>query len=517
MGGYESEERFAESASVRPFSVAESWASGDRRRDDRRSGVALTASFDVSRDVRSGNAYNLFPKSIGELVKEIGVREFRVTLTKGRWEYEWGSQGHGNAPGGAFTAAWLDDPSKWSTLNRALSGILCASLGQLKETTALRPRETFRQIDGAQQPMIGFLPRETVCTENLTPWLKLLPCRSQSGLAAAFFSPPKVFSSQYHSLSVHYRQREKENVQELRLEATMVFTGENVKFVGDLMAESAPAVCPLASASLVRIGERSRHDMLKEEWSQLADISLTDEDYPGPPAIRIERAATGTGQRHGGTVATLYAHASPSCKHPVKVHYLEVFPAFVRVYASSVRVNVNGERVNDLNLLQMLTYTPRGGEGGNNPAAAEITFDIPCGGNATISTQFENEFLHISSFPPDANRGLDIPPAMVAYAASVGSFSPTAFTFSDGLLIDTPLPDFSMPYNVVTLTCTVVAFFFGSLFNLLVRRRSKKPKAIAKTLMIPTSNEEEVKQNHSAATKLMRRLFFAKKKICKIT
>ncbi len=30
-----------------------------------------------------------------------------------------------------------------------------------------------------------------------------------------------------------------------------------------------------------------------------------------------------------------------------------------------------------------------------------------------------------------------------------------------------PTPDFSMPYNVITLTCTVMALFFGPAFNLL--------------------------------------------------
>ena len=31
-----------------------------------------------------------------------------------------------------------------------------------------------------------------------------------------------------------------------------------------------------------------------------------------------------------------------------------------------------------------------------------------------------------------------------------------------------PTPDFSMPYNVITLTCTVIALFFGPIFGILV-------------------------------------------------
>ena len=48
--------------------------------------------------------------------------------------------------------------------------------------------------------------------------------------------------------------------------------------------------------------------------------------------------------------------------------------------------------------------------------------------------------------------------------------------YSEALLVQLPLPDFSMPYNVVTLSSTVVAFFFGTVLNLLVRKRRLPPK-----------------------------------------
>jgi phosphatidylinositol glycan class T len=38
------------------------------------------------------------------------------------------------------------------------------------------------------------------------------------------------------------------------------------------------------------------------------------------------------------------------------------------------------------------------------------------------------------------------------------------------LLLSLPTPDFSMPYNVIILTSTVMALAFGSIFNILVRR-----------------------------------------------
>lgn len=41
--------------------------------------------------------------------------------------------------------------------------------------------------------------------------------------------------------------------------------------------------------------------------------------------------------------------------------------------------------------------------------------------------------------------------------------------YTEPLLVNLPTPDFSMPYNVICLTCTVVAVAYGSFYNLLTR------------------------------------------------
>jgi hypothetical protein len=45
---------------------------------------------------------------------------------------------------------------------------------------------------------------------------------------------------------------------------------------------------------------------------------------------------------------------------------------------------------------------------------------------------------------------------------------------TEPLLINGPIPDFSMPYNVITLVSTLFAFALGSMMNVLVR----SPKAL---------------------------------------
>lgn len=41
--------------------------------------------------------------------------------------------------------------------------------------------------------------------------------------------------------------------------------------------------------------------------------------------------------------------------------------------------------------------------------------------------------------------------------------------YTEPLVVSLPTPDFSMPYNVICLTCTVVAVCYGSFYNLLTR------------------------------------------------
>ena len=52
----------------------------------------------------------------------------------------------------------------------------------------------------------GEMPEEAVCTENLTPWSKLLPGRAESGLGKLLHSI-SILSSLYHSIGVHFRYR----------------------------------------------------------------------------------------------------------------------------------------------------------------------------------------------------------------------------------------------------------------------------------------------------------------------
>ncbi len=77
----------------------------------------------------------------------------------------------------------------WKGLTGTLSGMFCASLEQMKITVTGSPTYCFKhegnnnfaknQSTDSVRLRYSVLPREAICTENLTPWIKMLPCRSK--------------------------------------------------------------------------------------------------------------------------------------------------------------------------------------------------------------------------------------------------------------------------------------------------------------------------------------------------
>lgn len=53
-------------------------------------------------------------------------------------------------------------------------------------------------------------------------------------------------------------------------------------------------------------------------------------------------------------------------------------------------------------------------------------------------------------------------------------------SYTEVLLVPLTTPDFSMPYNVITFTCTVLALYFGSLLNALRRRIREEERELKK-------------------------------------
>lgn len=101
--------------------------------------------------------------------------------------------------------------ARWITLNNALSGLFCASLNFIDSTRTTRPVITFEPAGDHSNASLsklyllhGSLPREVVCTENLTPFLKLLPCKGKAGISS-LLDGHKLFDAAWQSMAIDVR------------------------------------------------------------------------------------------------------------------------------------------------------------------------------------------------------------------------------------------------------------------------------------------------------------------------
>ncbi|KAK4751060.1 hypothetical protein SAY87_004542 [Trapa incisa] len=538
-----------------------------------------------------GRHHHLFPKAIAQLVQKFSIREMELSFTQGRWEYEsWGGydpiSSSSAKPPGVELWAVFDVPvdqvdASWKNLTHSLSGLFCASINFLESsTTYSAPELAFHPA--SVNLRYGTLPREAVCTENLTPWLKLLPCRDKSGISS-LLDRPSIYRGFYHSQRLRLRRvkiradaPDSDTVLEQTLTVVLQPNGIRSKesqsskrklhptwSMSSLFGRKIEGRCALAKSSNVYL--QLERDLVAEmkrlkEKRKFFDISVLNEDLIENPAfeisikpdlvlrevlssqnesssltyeysigksaspntfdlsftwkspvawscrkppLRASRFLMGSGNERG-TIAISLRSMGPDeglnvsdmdkerCVLPVNI--FQVVPWYIKVYFHTLKVFIDEKPMSVLDAVEKIHISPS--EDKVSPGVMEMVLKLPCGvKSATITLEFDKGFLHIDEYPPDANQGFDIPSAIITFPnieASIyfdqeitlkdlpllSSFqekNPIRY-YTEVLLVPLTTPDFSMPYNVITITCTVFALYFGSLLNVLRRRVSEEER-----------------------------------------
>jgi len=490
----------------------------------------FTTRWDVDKTQQSAfNHFNLFPKSLGNVIRKFHVDELHLSFTQGRWIFsQWGYPVNA-APAGVELWTWFEDGydanSLWKGLASTLSGLFCATLDQMGVTNTINPQLSFthegdsyfgRATNNSETSLrYSSLAHEAVCTENLTPWMKLLPCRGKAGLAYLLNSL-KLYDTHFHSMQTHLRSRCLDKVGcknpslELVQTLTVVFDVlqlEEISF-SSLFGRSEVVACPLANESRVYIQKNPpsfNYEMTSTPQPSNTDDQLQTYDLkkmnsplslklqvnakenkqaPKPAQLSVSRIFTGNGQEFGGFAVYLINHQDT----PLKISYFETVPWILRLFLHTLEMSINGDKVDPFQEMESFKFTPAEDHG--KPAKVEFIMTLPPKSNTIFTLQFEKAFLHWTEYPPDAHRGFDIGPAVVTGFFDAKhqdvkfnglEWSPILYKktprnqvnfkiYSEPLLLNLPTPDFSMPYNVMTLTGTIFALFFGSMFTTMVRR-----------------------------------------------
>ncbi|PSN75454.1 GPI transamidase component GPI16 precursor [Corynespora cassiicola Philippines] len=515
----------------------------------------LLASFNFrsneSSDAFEHQNFRYFPRSLGQILQNAHAKELHLRFSVGRWDAEnWGLRPwHGAREGGTGVElwAWLEADteeeafSRWLTLTNTLSGLFCASLNFIDATKTIRPVMSFvpegHHGNVSNLHLLhGTLPHEVVCTENLTPFLKLLPCKGKAGISS-LLDGHKLFDAAWQTMSIDIRpvceadgkscslemeqtvdmvldiarsKRPRDNpiprplpIDEIECDTSKGYNAGDTCYPLDKGTEPAwnltevfgrplRGACPLTGddgdeANTVCINTppertvqvnttgqfsetRSAYDTLrcyKLPTGADFDLVLPEQQMTtglvrAQPQLFAARSINGHGQEHGSTQSVI---RNPSDTHPVEFVYLESLPWFMKPYLHTLRARVD---TSDENPIKETYYRPAVDR--QRGTHLELRMIIPPASTLTLTYDFEKALLRYTEYPPDANRGFDAAPAVIRLLSPQSEDHKGIYLRTTSLLLPLPTPDFSMPYNVIILTSTVMALGFGNIFNLLVRR-----------------------------------------------
>ena len=197
--------------------------------------------------------------------------------------------------------------------------------------------------------------------------------------------------------------------------------------------------------------------ILPQQEGQAAVSRLT-------PRLFASRSFTGHGQERGGVQTILN---NPSKDAPISFVYFESLPWFMKPYLHTLKARIiNSPTTSNDDIITSIYYRPALDRQRGTQLELQIT--VPPASTVRLTYDFEKAILRYTEYPPDANRGFDVAPAVIRVLSN-GS-AEAVYLRTTSLLLSLPTPDFSMPYNVIILTSTVIALAFGSIYNLLVRR-----------------------------------------------
>jgi len=191
------------------------------------------------------------------------------------------------------------------------------------------------------------------------------------------------------------------------------------------------------------------------------------ETTPRPePLLYASRSITGHGQERGGVQTLL---TNPSSTAPISFIYLESLPWFMKPYVHTLHARLSTHSAPDPSIISSMYYRPALDR--RRGTQLECLITVPPASTVVMTYDFDKAILRYTEYPPDANRGFDVAPAVIRILPpDTAEDNQPIFLRTTSLLLPLPTPDFSMPYNVIILTSTVMALAFGSLFTMLVRR-----------------------------------------------
>ncbi|KAL7422530.1 Subunit of the glycosylphosphatidylinositol transamidase complex-like protein [Cryptotrichosporon argae] len=505
------DDTFTESLTVRPL-------------PDGRLSVAFefTTAFELHGNHRASH-HSLTPPALLLPLERNNVSELVISFSAGKWDERTGTAGpqvYEIGGGGGEVRGWLQDGAdaddRWTAVTHAIGGLFCAGLGS--ENGAVRTLGSVfpPRRDASYLTHYFFAhPRLHLCTENLTPFLSLLPSKGVSGLAALL--SPRIFRWGYQSelISVVMPTADSPGVWKGAWEGIVDITpkrnGQRAPrqfSIQSIFGQPPPRPFLEAMSSHFRIllddgmavdpSPLTRHVWIDGRPTRVASwrldelqgrdvrVAWNEDAYEHPvdkPSVSVSRTVASPRASDGTLRITIANHGLER-----RALYTELWPWWVKGWISELVVT-DAAGVRD-DIITTITYDPS-----LPPTPSTTTLHVgltlPANTTLVMTIPFTKLTLKYKEHRPDAERGQEIPASILTLLDLDGDdyddlgFDPAdavkgqtadprrsgrTHVYANRLLLDLPTPDFSMPYNVIIMSSTVMAVFFGSLHGRLIRR-----------------------------------------------
>eukprot|EP00392_Amoebophrya_sp_AT5.2_P014801 g14962.t1 len=304
------------------------------------------------------------------------------------------------------------------------------------------------------------LPYEPVCTENLTPWLRLLPCRGDAGLGSLLVDPElilKMARSSFFSLKLAASRKGG-----FLASLSVVLEGPDLEEVlGVTLPRGRPRANKNAGGEDLLTSSGAGQGLQDTGRNDLEHngMSMTTINVPGSASSSFATPRSGSCPIRGQELLLkiVVVHGSNNPPKPNPNANFEDFrgsPEAHLVQTPGHNVDVQRDILPDvegnvrsygiwraaIDYLQLRTE-PRGQRRGQLVFRFVVTDP-----RAIITVKLVKRFVHIDDFSFAAEKGFDLGSA--AYVLSTSSSCEQKMFLTDGTIVMVQMPDFSMPFNI---------------------------------------------------------------------
>ena len=394
----------------------------------------------------------------------------------------------------------------WLKIKSALMPMLCSStndvLSMIRSRThpfsVFEPNRMGKEAVKIHPTMGQIFPMEGVCSEKLLYLRSLLPCRGFSGWAQ-FLSPQLVGESSFIRLYLKISP----NLMNISVDVVASPDSAIMSRVNSLLLAnySLFAKCTEVNDRVTTLllrdygGEIDTEISLppksevfsdaEELWNTWSGIKRTTPIFTdmqtGSEGVQLGRVVKDSRRKTFSVLSSINVDIGRG-RDPFVITLFEILPSLpvpaFEILLSTVRYMIRSRSG------YVMDFTPQCSSSEEIECAASLSatktefgsyvlkFDVLVSYGDTLHIFYESRktYRNREYFPHDASNGYFVPPGLLRVSNTTGAKSFLTTLPGSGLTTNI-FPDFSMPFNVITLISTVAAFLLGSMINVLTKRR----------------------------------------------